>query len=121
MVIAEVSARMAVMVVFGRFTDGRVPESTIGVLFSVEHRWQRWLDVESALAAAEADEGIIPPEAAAAIAQVASIERLDVQRVRAGIAVTSHPLMALISEFGDAVGDPNGGWVHWAATTQNIT
>jgi len=41
----------------GRFTDGRVPDSTIGSLFAPAHRWQRWLDVESPLAAAQAAEG----------------------------------------------------------------
>ncbi|MDQ1718609.1 MAG: hypothetical protein QOE71_3458 [Pseudonocardiales bacterium] len=41
--------------VAGRFTDGRVPDSTIRSLFEVQHRWQRWLGVEAALAAAEAE------------------------------------------------------------------
>jgi 3-carboxy-cis,cis-muconate cycloisomerase len=47
----------------GRFTDGRVGDAGVRALFAVEHRWQRWLDVEAALAAAEADAGLVPAEA----------------------------------------------------------
>lgn len=64
---------------------------------------------------------MIPAAAASAIAQGAQIERVGVDRVRAGIAATSHPLMALVSELSRVVGEPHGGWVHWGATTQNIT
>lgn len=86
-----------------------------------EYRWQRWLDVEAALAFAEAEVGIVPAEAAARIEEFAQIGRLNTERIREGILQTSHPLMALISELSDTVGDPEGGWVHWGATTQNIT
>lgn len=105
----------------GRFTDGRVPDSGIAALFEPAHRWQRWLDVESALAQAQAAEGVIPSEAATAIADGAAIERIGVDRITAGIAATSHPLMAMVSELTRVVSDPHGGWVHWGATTQNIT
>jgi hypothetical protein len=30
-------------------------------------------------------------------------------------------LMPLIVELSRVVGEPHGGWVHWGATTQNIT
>ena len=105
----------------GRFTDGRVPSSGIGALFGRPHRWQRWLDVEAALAAAEADLGVIPAQAGVAIGAAATLDRLDVTRVERVIAATSHPLMALVTELSEAVGEPHGGWVHWGATTQNIT
>ncbi len=104
-----------------RFTDGRVPPSPIGPLFAAEARWQRWLEVEAALAVAEADLGVVPPTAAEAIVAAVTSDRLDLDRVRAGIAATSHPLMPLVQELSRVVGDPHGGWVHWGATTQNIT
>src|SRR6201999_3218127 len=47
--------------------------------------------------------------------------QLDLERIRSGIAQTSHPLMPLIVELSRVVGEPHGGWVHWGATTQNIT
>ena len=104
-----------------RFTDGRVPQSTIRFLFSDEHRWQRWLDVEAALANAEAEVAIVPHEAAKAIKEWADLKKLNKDRVREGIKKRSHPLMPLVTELSENVGDPHGGWVHWGATTQNIT
>ena len=41
-------------------------------------------------------------------------------RIERGIAESSHPLMALVTELSTAAGE-HGGWVHWGATTQNIT
>ena len=89
-------------------------------LFAKEHRWQCWLDVEAALAVAEAKCGIIPAAAAAAIESAAKLADLDVPRIERGIARSSHPLMALVTELSAAAGE-HGGWVHWGATTQNIT
>lgn len=106
---------------FGRFTEGRVPDPGIARLFTREYRWQARLDVEAALALAEADAGVIPRESARAIALTARIEKLDLKRVLAATAEASHPLVPLIEEFARAVGSQHGGWVHWGATTQNIT
>jgi 3-carboxy-cis,cis-muconate cycloisomerase len=90
------------------------------MLFGKEHRWQRWLDVEAALAVAEAECGVIPVEAAKAIESAARLADLDMTRIERGIAGSSHPLMALVIELSMAAGE-HGGWVHWGATTQNIT
>lgn len=105
----------------GRFTDGRVPDAGIRELFDREHRWEAWLQVEAALALAEAELDMIPQESAQRIAAVATLDHLDVERIRAGIARASHPLMPLVTELARAAGEPHGGWVHWGATTQNIT
>jgi 3-carboxy-cis,cis-muconate cycloisomerase len=90
------------------------------VLFAKEHRWQCWLDVEAALAVAEAQGGVIPAAAGPGIESAARLEKLDITRIEDGIAATSHPLMALVTELSAAAGE-HGGWVHWGATTQNIT
>jgi adenylosuccinate lyase len=104
-----------------RFTTSRVPDSGIEMLFGIEARWQAWLEIESALAMTQADFEIIPTEAAEAIRSASRIDQLDLERIRRGIAQTSHPLMPLIVELSRVVGEPHGGWVHWGATTQNIT
>jgi 3-carboxy-cis,cis-muconate cycloisomerase len=103
-----------------RFTDARVPDPDVRALFTRQHRWQCWLDVEAALAVAEAECGVIPAAAAEAIASAARLPALDLARIERGIAESSHPLMALITELSTAAGE-HGGWVHWGATTQNIT
>jgi len=89
-------------------------------LFANPHRWQCWLEVEAALALAEAECGVIPAAAAKAIDAAARLATLDMTRVERGIAASSHPLMALVTELSAAAGE-HGGWVHWGATTQNIT
>ncbi|MEN3280294.1 MAG: 3-carboxy-cis,cis-muconate cycloisomerase [Solirubrobacteraceae bacterium] len=104
-----------------RFTDARVPSPGTSEVFAEDRRWQRYLDVEAALALAEAEVGLIPRSAANAIAAAARTDVVDLDRVRAGVNRSSHPLMPLVVELSEAVGDPHGRWVHWGATTQNIT
>lgn len=69
----------------------------------------------------EADLGIVPGEAADEIAARATLDQLDLDRVRELTATLSHPLMPLIVELTEVVGDPHGQWIHWGATTQNLT
>ncbi len=102
-------------------TAARVSDPGIRALYALENRWQAWLDVEAALAEAEAELGIIPAEAAHAIARQARFELLDRARIDEGFARTGHTIVPLVWELSRVVGEPHGGWVHWGATTQNIT
>ncbi|WP_203136890.1 class-II fumarase/aspartase family protein [Microbacterium sp. JZ31] len=104
----------------GRFTDYSVPDAGIRALYTTESIWQSWLDVEVALARAEAEVGIVPEDAARRIAQVGRLSHLDRERVIAGMRVQGHPLVPLIEELAEAAGEGAGGWVHWGATSQNI-
>jgi 3-carboxy-cis,cis-muconate cycloisomerase len=104
-----------------RFTSSRVPDAGIQVLLSTEKRWESWLEIEAALALTQADFDMIPRDSADAISSACRMDRLDLSRIRDGIARTSHPLMPLIVELSRVVGEPHAGWVHWGATTQNIT
>jgi 3-carboxy-cis,cis-muconate cycloisomerase len=102
-------------------TAARVVDPGIRALYRLENRWQAWLDVEAALAKAQAELGIIPKEAADAIAKAAHYELLDRARLDEGFARTGHPIVPLVWELSRVTGDEHGGWVHWGATTQNIT
>jgi 3-carboxy-cis,cis-muconate cycloisomerase len=102
-------------------TASRVEEPGIRALYTIESRWQAWLDVEVALARAQAELDIIPAAAADAIAAAAHMELLDRARIDEAFARTAHTLVPLVWELGRVVGEPHGGWVHWGATTQNIT
>ena len=104
-----------------RPTAARVPDPGIRALFTREARWQAWLDVEAALARAEAGLGMIPADAAVEIANHCRLDLLDVDNIEAGLAVTAHPLVPLIWELDRILGGEIGGYVHWGATTQNIT
>ena len=102
-------------------TATRVSDPGIRALYRLENRWQSWLDVEVALARAQAELGIIPRDAAEAIARAARLELLDRARIDEGFARTGHTIVPLVWELSRVVGEPHGGWVHWGATTQNIT
>src|SRR6195256_6346542 len=102
-------------------TATRVSDPGIRSLYQLENRWQAWLDVEVALARAQAELGIIPAAAAEAIARAARLELLDRARIDEGFARSGHTLVPLVWELGRVVGETHGGWVHWGATTQNIT
>jgi adenylosuccinate lyase len=102
-------------------TAARVADPGIRALYRIENRWQAWLDVEVALARAQAELGIVPTEAAEAIAAAARLDLLDRRRIDEGFARTGHTIVPLVWELSRIVGEPYGGWVHWGATTQNIT
>src|SRR3954452_17589118 len=102
-------------------TATRVADPGIRALYRLENRWQAWLDVEAALARAQAQLGIIPVAAAEAIAAKSKFELMDRARIDEGFARTGHTLVPLVWELSRVVGEPHGGWVHWGATTQNIT
>jgi 3-carboxy-cis,cis-muconate cycloisomerase len=102
-------------------TATRVSDPGLRKLYSQESRWQAWLDVEVALARAQEELGIIPKGAAEAIAKGARLELMDRARLDEGFQRTGHTLVPLVWELGRVVGEPHGGWVHWGATTQNIT
>src|SRR5437870_7430913 len=102
-------------------TAARVSDPGIRALYRLENRWQAWLDVEVALAKAQAELGIIPAEAVAPIAAAARFDLLDRGRIDEGFARTGHTIVPLVWELSRVTGEPHGGWVHWGATTQNIT
>ncbi len=102
-------------------TATRVADPGIRALYRLENRWQAWLDVEVALARAQAELGIIPAPAAEAIAKAAHLSLMDRARIDEGFARTGHTIVPLVWELSRVTGEEHGGWVHWGATTQNIT
>src|SRR5258708_7565305 len=89
-------------------------------LFSDRHRMQCMLDVEAALARAQARLGIIPAEAAAAISGAANVDRLNFAEIGASTRIVGYPVVALAKALGAAAGPEAGRYVHWGATTQDI-
>lgn len=88
--------------------------------FSKEIRWQSWLEVEANLALAQGELNIIPAEAAQTIARNANLEALDKEVLQSEIKQTMAPVFALTKVLAEASGEA-GGFVHWGATTQNVT
>src|SRR5579863_1161320 len=97
-------------------TATRVLDPGIRDLYRLENRWQAWLDVEAALARAQAGLGIIPQEAATAISAAARLNLLARGRIDEGFARNGHTIVPLVWELGRVVGAPHGGCVHRGPT-----
>ena len=86
-----------------------------------EHAFlQRMLEVEAALARAQARLGIVPAEAAEAIAAAARADRLDLPALAAATRNTGYPVVGLVRQLSALAGPEAGRWTHWGATTQDI-
>ena len=101
-------------------TATRLPASGVAELFTIDARWQAWMDVEAALAQAQAEIGMIPAEVAPIITANAKLELFDRDRLAEGFHRTGHTIVPLVWELSRLCGEPAGGYVHWGATTENI-
>jgi 3-carboxy-cis,cis-muconate cycloisomerase len=75
--------------------------------------------VERALAATQAELGVIPGDAAALIESVAVPENIDLVELRARTLVVGYPILPLLEQLGER--SPEAArHLHWGATTQDI-
>src|SRR5258706_15053480 len=102
-------------------TSLRIDDPGVRALFTEPARFQSWLDVEAALAEAQAELGIIPEAAAREIVRKAHLSFIDLAAVRAGLARTGHPLVPLVWELDRACEGDAGGFRHRGAGSPNIT
>ncbi len=85
-----------------------------------DHRLlQRCIDVEVALAHAQARCGIVPADAAQAIAQHARLDRLDLAKLAQETHLVGYPVLPLVHQLSDMCAEA-GRYIHWGATTQDI-
>jgi adenylosuccinate lyase len=90
-------------------------------VFDEPARWQRWLDILVALAAAQAELAIIPSSSAETIAEVARVERLDLDLVAAETQRTAHSTLGLIRALQQVLPADVAEHVYYGATVQDIT
>ncbi|WP_280151224.1 3-carboxy-cis,cis-muconate cycloisomerase [Piscinibacter sp. XHJ-5] len=84
---------------------------------------QAMLDFEAALAHAQADEGVIPARAAAAIAGVCKAELFDVPAIVAASGRAGSLAIPLVKKLTETVGlfdAEAAGYVHWGSTSQDV-
>jgi 3-carboxy-cis,cis-muconate cycloisomerase len=99
----------------GVLARGRVREALS------DRAWlQAMLDVEAALARAQAAAGVIAAEHAEAIAAACRAERYDVDELGAQAAAVGNPAAPLVRALRAQVGDPAAGAVHRGATSQDV-
>lgn len=86
--------------------------------FAAEADVAAMLAFEAALARAQAAAGLVPSDAAGAIAAACAL-RPDMARLRVGMARDGVPVPALVEALREAVGRPHAAHVHFGATSQD--
>ena len=81
---------------------------------------QGWLDVEAALAAVQAEIGLVPRAAAREIARRAKVDVIDLAAMKREFDLTWNPVMPLVNALRAVVKPSTGAWVHWGVTSKNI-
>jgi adenylosuccinate lyase len=90
-------------------------------LFDDRGRTQSWLSIIAALAQAQAELGMIPAPAAAAIARRADVSLLDLEAVGEETRRTGHSMLGLIRVIQRDLDEDTRPWVYWGATVQDVT
>jgi 3-carboxy-cis,cis-muconate cycloisomerase len=88
-------------------------------VFSDQSLIERYIEVEVALAKAEAQCGVIPTEAAAQIAELSRYQSLDLALMQHETEIVGYPILPLVEQLSKLCGEA-GRYVHWGATTQDI-
>jgi len=107
----------------GRLIESLATTPALAALFSDESVLQVMLDFETALARAEARHGLIPMEAADAIAAAARPDKLDISVLAEAAFRAGTPTIPLVKMLTDLVRKTDAEavrFVHWGATSQDV-
>src|SRR3954465_10667662 len=88
-------------------------------VFSDENLLKCYVEAEVALAVAQRRLGVIPRQAADAIAKLAPTAALDRDALKHEAENVGYPILGLVRQLSQKLGEA-GRYVHWGATTQDI-
>ena len=98
---------------------GALGEPRFVEAFSADRTIKSWLDVEEALARAQAEHEVIPASAAEAIRQKLATVEIDRGLLDEGTRLVGYPILPLLQQLGRT--DPKvAAWLHYGATTQDV-
>jgi len=89
-------------------------------IFSDRAQLQCMLDVEAALARAQAKLGLVPARVAEAITAAARVENVRLDRIAESTRTIGYPVVGMVKELGRAAGEEAARYLHLGATTQDI-
>lgn len=92
----------------------------MAAIFSPDAHVGRMLEFEAALAQAEAAAGVIPAEAAQAIAAACRVERFDVPALYRAAVPAGTLAIPLVRALTEQVAPEGRDYVHWGATSQDV-
>ena len=88
----------------------------MGAVWSLENKFQKWLDVEIAVCEVHADDGIIPADA---LAEIKSKAAFSVERINEIEKTTDHDVIAFTTNLAEAIG-PSSRFVHYGLTSSDV-
>jgi adenylosuccinate lyase len=94
----------------------RYTRKEMGGLWSLDNKFQKMMEVEVAVAQAQAELGIIPKKAAIDIAKKSSF---SVKRIAQIEKKTKHDVIAFVSSMAENVGE-NGRYIHFGMTSSDV-
>jgi adenylosuccinate lyase len=94
----------------------RYTREKMGALWSEEHKYQIWLQVEILTCEAWAELGEIPRDA---VKQIKERARIDMKRIEEIEAQTKHDVAAFVNQLEETVGEA-GKYIHFGLTSYDI-
>lgn len=100
--------------------ESRYRTDEMARLFTEEHKLEKWLDVEAALAIAHAEVGNVPTEAAEKIKKKATLKFVKLERVKEIEKEIDHDIMAMVRAIAETCDGDSGNYVHLGATSYDV-
>ncbi|MGN6548688.1 MAG: 3-carboxy-cis,cis-muconate cycloisomerase [Pararhizobium sp.] len=111
---------MSVSVFDHPFLSGLFGDDAAARYFTAEAELRPMIAFEAALARAEAEEGLVSPEAADAIADLCEHFRPDMDRLREATARDGVVVPELVRQMRETIGEPHAAVLHFGATSQDL-
>lgn len=112
---------MAASIIDSRIFQGIFSTDAMRAVWSDENRTTQYLAIERALAIVQARLGLIPQEAADEIVSHCHLDQIDLARLREQTERIGYPILGVVTQLNQLCRDKLGEYVHWGATTQDIT
>ena len=88
----------------------------MGAVWSLQNKFQKWLDVEIAVCEVHAEDGVIPPDA---LAEIKSKAAFSVERINEIEKTTDHDVIAFTTNLAENIG-PASRFVHYGLTSSDV-
>ena len=112
---------MASTIIDSRIFQGIFSTDAMRHVWSDENRTAQYVAIERALAIVQGRLGLIPQEAADEIVSHCHIDQIDLARLREQTERIGYPILGVVTQINQLCRDKLGEYVHWGATTQDIT
>ena len=99
---------------------GRYGNPEMVSIFEEEYRHAVWLQIEAAVAMAQAERGLMPEDAARDIEKTAKPDIVTLTRTMEIESKTRHDVVALFQAIAEKCEGPGARWVHYGLTSNDI-